>query len=312
MIIVRLMGGLGNQMFQYAAGLHLATLRGVPLKLDHSFLEDRTPRTNFMPRDYWLHLVGVTTPRAEQHEILRYRQQVEPQARSWWQKFKEERFPVHYHLEAAPPVFDPAFASLPRRTYMEGYFQDERYFGPCGGQLQEQFSRGLAALAHDEAAQKLATEIQSTGGIALHIRRGDYIHIGPTHAFHGVPSIAYYAKGLAKLRAAGAAGPVYVFSDDMAWCQEHLPGLDAQLRFVPETLGGPSGTTHLYLMSLCRHFVIANSSFAWWAAWLASDSPAKMVIRPAAWFRAAEFRNIHPCPASWIALEDEDSCLNAA
>lgn len=306
MIMVRLMGGLGNQMFQYAAGLNLASARSTRLKLDHSFLEDRTPRVNFMPREYSLHLVGVTEPRATPSEVRRFRQHLEPQPRNWVQKLRDRFQPVHFHMEPAPPTWQQDFSSLPSHTYLEGYFQDERYFGTCAGLLRQRFFQGLQSLPHDTEAAALAQEIAAQPSIALHIRRGDYINIGPTHAFHGVPSMAYYARGLANLREAGVSGPVYVFSDDVAWCRENLSAL-GELHFVSESLGGPSGTTHLYLMALCRHFVIANSTFAWWAAWLAEETVAlpKKIIRPAAWFRAAEFRHVHPCPPSWIALDDE-------
>lgn len=306
MIIVRLMGGLGNQMFQYAAGINLASAHRTHLKLDHSFLEDRTPRVNFMPREYSLHLVGVTEERATPAEVRRFRQHVEPQPRTWMDKLRDRFQPVHFHMEPAPPAWQQGFSRLPDNSYLEGYFQDERYFGACAGLLREQFRRGLQSLPHNAEALALAQQISAQPSIALHVRRGDYIHIGPTHAFHGVPSIGYYARGLATLRQAGVTGPVYVFSDDVAWCRESLGSL-GELHHVPEHLGGPSGTTHLHLMSLCQHFVIANSTFAWWAAWLAEEAEprAKKIIRPAAWFRAAEFRHVHPCPPSWIALEDE-------
>jgi len=120
---------------------------------------------------------------------------------------------------------------------------------------------------------------------------------------HGICSLDYYRRGIAELRARGATGNIFVFSDDAEWCRKNFGGI-VGIHVVEEKHAGPHNSTHLWLMTLCKSFVISNSSFGWWAAWLCSR-PDKTVVRPDRWFNKPSGENPDICPPNWIELATE-------
>lgn len=302
MIMVRLMGGLGNQMFQYAAGLQLATLRKTILKLDPTFLLDRMPRENFTYRDFDLEIFDLQPEIASPAEVRRFRRLAEPASRSVLERVADKLARRHYYLESSP-AFDAGVLELPDETYLEGYFQNERYFADIGVEIRKRFR-----LAPDESklpagTRRLADDIRSNQGICLHVRRGDYASNPVSFQHHGLCSLEYYQNGLKELRARGATGPVFIFSDDVKWCRDNFKESD-KFVVVGDEHAGPCSSLHFWLMTLCQSFVIANSSFSWWAAWL-GENPNKIVVRPSQWIQASEFRDADICPPSWIKVSNE-------
>lgn len=306
MITVSLMGGLGNQMFQYAAGKALAERHEVGLALDlggfrydeerRSFLLDRwcvpkadlagaseasakKPASNFV-RSRWKRRIDRVLGRAGLPVL-------QPSANDY-------REP-HFH-------YDPSFETLGSQTALFGYFQSERYFSEIAGRLRD-FFQPRDALS--PAAQLVADRIASTEDfVSVHIRRTDFVKNPARVSFHGWLDDTYYRKALKILY--GAVKPemtIFVFSDD--------PGAaECVLDFVPaanlvHVRGDPERPWEdLALMTRCRHHVVANSSFSWWGAWL-NPSPDKVVIAPRAWFTLAGLRQQNTCdlwPTSWILL----------
>ncbi|TMA87223.1 MAG: alpha-1,2-fucosyltransferase [Deltaproteobacteria bacterium] len=304
MIIVRLMGGLGNQMFQYAAGLRLAHRHQTELKLDLSFLMDRSPRENFAYRDFDLVVFSFPTSRGSPEEVRQFRCLRESGSRNFLRRIANKLTRRHYYFEHHL-AFDPSVLELPDETYLEGYFQNESYFSDI-----EQIVRQRFRLAPDEsklpaATRRLANEIRTDDAVCLHVRRADYVTNPVVNGYHGVCSLDYYKRGLAKLRSLGVSGRVFVFSDDDNWCRENFRDA-CQFEIVGNEHAGPRASTHLWLMTLCRHFLIPNSSFSWWAAWL-SDSPRKVVVRPSQWMQARESIDVDICPPRWIKISNEST-----
>ena len=282
MVTVSLIGGLGNQMFQYAAGKALAERHGVPLILDISgfdsyelraFLLDRLrvpeaaaaahgesgrpPRANFA-RAKWMGRIDRALGRLGL-----------PKLASSPNEYREP----HFH-------YDPAFEALGPQARIFGYFQSERYFRGIATSLREAF-RPREPLS-GSAAAALARIEASRLPISVHVRRGDYLN-SATKEVHGILGEAYYGEALARLEASvGPEAELFVFSDDAAAAEQ-------MLNFAPKSRlvhvrGDPKRPWEdMALMARCRHHVVANSSFSWWGAWLNTSSD-KVVVAPRAWF----------------------------
>lgn len=287
MIITRLQGGLGNQMFQYAAGLRLAVARRTTLKIELSLLGVRDGRT---ARSLELDRFRISAQRATPEEVeallakrslaVRLASRLDPRAAA------RER---HFH-------YDPDVAHLPDDCCLEGYWQSERYFADAAKAVRKEFVFANEPVGRNA---ELAREIAARTAVSVHVRRGDYASDPATHAAHGLCPIDYYRCAIAWI-AARVRDPLFVlFSDDPEWTRAHLDAGPGTL--VIDHNGPRDGAEDLRLMSLCRHHVIANSSFSWWGAWLAPD-PHKIVVAPERWFpdRTRDTRDL--LPGGWVKL----------
>ena len=299
MIVVRLMGGLDNQMFQYAAGLRLALRHRTELKLDLSFLEDRTPRADVTPREFELDVFGFPVARADEADIDPFRRLTEARRRSFGDALLDRFAPRACFVENGP-WFDARVLQLPRRSYLHGYFQNERYFADIAPLIRARFDVDPDESTLPRETVELAARMRAPESICLHVRRGDYVSNPTIRGVHGVCSRTYYERALAELRTRGAHGRVYVFSDDPEGCGTAFADF-ADATIVGREHAGPRGSIHLWLMTLCQHFIVANSSFSWWAAWLGSRA-GKRVVRPSPWFQLPALRSADLCPPDWIAV----------
>jgi hypothetical protein len=145
----------------------------------------------------------------------------------------------------------------------------------------------------------MLAEIRSQNSVCLHVRHGDYITDPRVNVVHGIVGLDYYQRAMENLRRRLSSPSFYIFSDDPDWARDQLrpPGLTT---CVAHNLG-KCDHEDLRLMRACRHFIIANSSFSWWGAWL-STSPQKVVIAPEKWLRASYYSPTDIVPESWIRL----------
>jgi len=301
MVIAKLQGGLGNQMFQYAAGLSLARKRQTNLKLDISFLLDRAPKENFVLRDFDLEVFDVPESVATPEEVRSFTRLTEPGTRSLLERLEDKMIRRSYFREENGP-FDCRVLDLSRRTYLDGYFQNEKYFEDIGAIIRQcfKFPEHQWELTPEGAA--LMDAITSSNSVCLNVRRGDYVTNPASHYWHGVCEKDYFLKAMTCLAEKVESPHYYVFSDDPAWCRESFSGMP-NLTVVGHEHKGPRFVQYLWMMSQCKHFIIPNSSFAWWAAWLAKN-PEKLILRPSVWFRAPEMKGVNICPESWIAVDN--------
>jgi len=272
-IVTALRGGLGNQMFQYAAARRLALAHGVPLVLDLDWFH-HTPASN-TPRTYELAQYAIearpTTP-AESRWCALHRGRIVRRL-----PFLPRRW--HHHRETGF-AFDAAVLNLPAHTYLDGYWQSFRYFESVAERIRADL-RLRAPLG--EAAAALATCIRATPqpSVAVHVRRGDYVTHPAAASMHGLCGLDYYERALRRMSAVIENPTFFVFSDDIAWAKASMtfPG---PVCFV-EYDSARRDVEDLHLMALCAHHIIANSSFSWWGAWLGA-SPQQHVIAPQRWF----------------------------
>lgn len=267
MIVVRILGGLGNQMFQYAYAKALEQ-KGYVVKLDISPFKKYK-----LHGGYHLDKFHIDVREASSFELIRAKSNV-------FRTFKEKSL-----------LFNESFLQLPKSAYVKGYFQTERYFENVRSILLEQFQLKSAL---SPKAKDFEKEIQSTSiSCSLHIRRGDYVSNASAQAVHGSASLDYYQKAIDYIQQIEPNIQFFIFSDDIDWVK-------ANLTIKNQTYVEVNGLPHedMYLMSLCSHNITANSSFSWWGAWL-NQNDEKVVISPKQWFVTKE--NEVACK-SWIQL----------
>ena len=290
MIIVRLIGGLGNQMFQYAAGRAVAHRNRTQLKLDVSALERDAARS------YRLHHFNIAASIATPDELARFTK------RDLWSRISRriERYLLPpYKRSVFAQRFDhfvPDILRVRGNVYLVGYWQSGKYFKDIEQIIRQDFTLRHAP---DAENQKLARIIANTNSASLHIRRGDYVSNPVTYQYHGVCSLDYYRAAIETLTQTVKRPHFFVFSDDIEWARQNLR-LDYPVTFVTHN-GVEKDYEDLRLMSQCKHHVIANSAFSWWGAWLCTYPP-KIVIAPQKWFNKADRDTSDLIPASWIRV----------
>ncbi|AUQ60107.1 hypothetical protein PhaeoP30_03238 [Phaeobacter inhibens] len=283
MIITRLHGRLGNQMFQYAAGRALADRLGVSLALDSRGAELRGEGVLTRVFDLDLATPDIWPP-------LRQRA---PLGYALWRGLGQ-------HLGTGPKLrrevglgYNPDFVDWSDNSYLHGYWQSERYFAQSAERIRRDFT--FPEYSNQQNAE-MAARIGETNAISLHVRRGDYL----TLAAHVLCDQAYYEAALAQVLDGLKGQPtVYVFSDDPQWAKENLP-LPCD-KVVVDFNGADTDYEDMRLMSLCKHNIIGNSSFSWWAAWL-SQTPDRRVAGPAKWFGDPKLNNPDILPPGWLRI----------
>ena len=294
MIFVRLMGGLGNQMFQYSLGRRLAMTHGVPLKFDLTFFATQQERLVDTPREFALRgwridgseatAAELSQFRAERHgRVARLLSILAPKASG--RVVQERGF-----------QFDKAVLGVRLPALLVGYWQSEKYFDAIKKTLQQDFTLSIAPCEH---VGSLMHTIADPNAVSLHVRRGDYVRNEITNTYHGVCSLEYY-QAACNFIAQHVDDPHFiVFSDEPQWAIDHL-----RLPW-PTTVvqHGPACQPHqdMWLMSRCSHHVIANSSFSWWGAWLGQNAH-KLVVAPKSWFRGVNQSTADLIPERWIRL----------
>jgi hypothetical protein len=291
MIIVKLMGGLGNQMFQYAAGRALALDRGVELKLDLGFLE-ADPGGRYTRRELELHHFNTNAGIASSEEVLRFKQKSAGRLYRVMQRYFPAIFSYCY-LSESGTGYQSSFHKAPSFTYLDGFWQSELYFTSHADIIRKDFTL-KAQLPPDR--QAIENKIRSRNAVSIHIRRGDYVHLAEARDFHGVCDLAYYTDAIEEIKRRHGEISLFVFSDDPDWCRMNIryPGIDTEYidaDVIP--------ARDMWLMSRCAHHVIANSSFSWWGAWL-NPSENKTVVAPRQWFSKINTPDI--IPATWLRI----------
>ncbi len=288
MILVKINGGLGNQLFQYAAGRALAERHGTELALDLSWFDNR-PGGN-TPRKYELHRYPIqarVTTAIEQFLCSFYQGRIIrriPFLPRRWHHFREKHF-----------QYDSRYTTLPDQVYLDGYWQSSRYFEGIENIIRKELQPfTLPGKANSDLMDAMA----HSSSVALHIRRGDYLSNPTAINYHGVCSLDYYHAAIEFMVEKLQNPTFYIFSDDLAWAKANL-NIQHPVHYVANN-SGDNAFQDLHLISSCKNQIIANSSFSWWGAWLNPD-PIKIVIAPKRWFSVAKNTDTL-YPDGWIKL----------
>ena len=286
MIVVNLMGGLGNQMFQFATGLALQTATGQQVR----FAKDSYCSTRIVHGFELDQVFRLEVPSATPAEMRRV---LGPLAAHYDLRRAAAKWPQVSRFLSSAAVFERDFAfvpDLPTRLqgggYLHGYWQSESYFANARDSIESAFQfRNVAGITLDRPGAI---------NVSLHVRRGDYMNAGSVHA---TCTKSYYMRALSALDLPPDQTVLHVFSDDPDWARAEVSALHPDCRFVAGH-GGTESYKDMYLMSLCDHHIIANSSFSWWGAWL-NRSPDKRVVAPEQWFSDPKLDSARIIPAAW-------------
>lgn len=292
MIIVKLIGGLGNQMFQYAAGRRLACFHNTDLFLDVTGFESESLRECEL--NHFRINAAIAPPDLLKQVPFSRKDSVCLGIRNFlsantvWQYVREKT-----------PDFHEEVLSLPDRVYLDGYWQSERYFAEISNLISNELS---FVDPPSIINQELLMKIGNCNSVSVHIRRGDYVSNPETRRIHYVCDEKYYTKALTHVMKKVNDPEFFIFSDDPDWAQRHVAP-NAPVTYISHNSGGQS-YEDLRLMMHCRDHIIANSSFSWWGAWL-SRCPQKIVIAPNRWFASTYNSDIeNRIPKEWIILNE--------
>lgn len=292
MVISNLIGGLGNQMFQYAVGRALSLERDVPLRLDISDFANYELHQGFELQ----RVFNCTADIANETDV---------RTKLGWQYMSSVRRVVSRSSMAALRrkafVIEPHFhywhgiKNVPSDCYLKGYWQSEQYFLEAATQIRREFSFKLPL---EQKNTEIANQIQQTNAISLHVRRGDYVSNYKNIKTYELCSLDYYRSSIHYISERVQNPNFIIFSDDVAWAKKNLK-IDFPHQYIANNQGSES-YNDMRLMSLCKHHIIANSTFSWWGAWLNSKTD-KLVIAPKNWFfNQTNVKDL--LPMSWLKL----------
>ena len=290
MVILQLKGGLGNQLFQYAAGLGLAMHHNVLLKVDIQYLK-KPDDTIGTIRNYELQQLIAPPNIATNLELSELIQQ-NIFARSFEKLLPTFRRKIYAEKSFE---FDSNFFKAGKNIYLKGYRQSEKYFINIEDKIRNQIKFQPTLLSE---VANYANFLQNITSISIHIRRGDYTNTN-VNKYHGVMTREYYQQAINTISSLINNPSFFIFSDNIDWVKDNLQ-FSSSATFV----SGKISKNHyqdFYLMSQCKHNIIANSSFSWWAAWL-NNNQNKIVIAPKKWFNNAPLNYKDLIPESWIKI----------
>lgn len=291
-VIVQVIGGLGNQMFQYAAGRALSMRLSRRLRLDTAAFSGYGRHQGFELTRVFACRPEIAT-KEEIRGLLGWRA-----LHAARKTLMRPRFAMlHGARLVVEPHFHywPGFRDLSNGAYLAGYWQSEKYFLDAAETVRADFTF-TQPLSSPNAA--LADKIDGTAAVSLHVRRGDYALDPRTKANHGLCSLEYYRAAISYIAERVGHPEFFVFSDDVEWTRANLK-IDFPCTYVDHNQASES-YNDMRLMSLCRHHIIANSSFSWWGAWL-RPRPDKIVVAPRKWFANAN-RVDDLFPPAWVTL----------
>ena len=294
MIIVKLSGGLGNQLFQYSFGRYLSLKHNTELKLD---IQLNINASDFTPRLLGLSKYNIDLNFATNNEIESYKF-FKTGSLSRIERKLNQRFPFinkRYVVEKPFAILNNDL--LLDDCYYEGYWQSEYYFKSIKNILINdlQFNFDL-----NESNKLLVEDISNSMSVSLHIRRSDYLSVSSNAKIFSICTLKYYQDAISYFNLKFGKPIFYIFSDDIAWVKENFVGEN----FVIVDINQDDPHSDMYLMSQCKHNIIANSTFSWWGAWLNSTED-KVVISPKEWYRNKEINTnaiLSLIPKEWAVI----------
>lgn len=289
MVIVRIMGGLGNQLFQYAAGRTLAERHKTELKLDIGWFSETKQRRCYALDDFH---INASIAKEEEIDALTRRgktlagkaiRRLMTKTGIWEDRWIRERY---YH-------FDPSILDLPDNVYLHGYWQSYKYFADIDAILRKELipKRPLGA-----AAATAAEKADYLNSVSLHVRRGDYCSDQKVSERFVVCGPDYFMQACDTVVRRVSDPVFFIFSDDPGWVKKNL-----KLPYPTIFVEGNTALEDLVLISRCKHNIMANSSFSFWGAWL-NVNPDKNVIAPEKWFKDTSRNTGDQMPDTWIRI----------
>lgn len=286
MVIIRVWGGIGNQMFQYA--LYKEFLyKGTEAKLDISIYEKKRIHNGYELQEMFHIEDDMYASKRECSRLAFYK--VNKLSRLLMRIPRKTCYTV---LKEKENGYDEKVLNY-SNCYLEGYFQSERYFDNIRPDIRNDF---IFRKEKDTNVKKWEKLIKDTGrnSVSIHIRRGDYVTLETNDKL--LCNTLYYEKAI-EYMSSNIENPIFfIFSNDIDWCKNKFSNLNC---YYVTGNKGASSAWDMYLMSCCSHNIIANSSFSWWGAWL-NNNDKKVVVAPKVWSSDKKFTDI--IPDGWIVI----------
>lgn len=293
MIIVKLYGGIGNQMFQYAAAKRLALVNNTQLFLDITHYNKLVLPYGLPYRSFDLSIFNMNYQIASEKEICFFKNAASSFQSRVVRKIKNIFSPTlvvtepHFH-------FYPQLLMEKGSLYIDGYWQSEKYFKDIEDIINSEFQINLSL---NEEELRLVEKIKATNSVCLNIRRQEFASNPLVDDFIG---IEYFNKAVELIAQKVDSPHFFIISDELSWCKENL-NLKYDHTFVEEHLFGEKYKNCLFYMTSCKHNIIPNSTFGWWGAWL-NPNPNKIIIAPKSWLKDKTKNTKDILPDSWIKL----------
>jgi hypothetical protein len=295
MVIIKLKGGLGNQLFQYAAAKSIARNNQTEVLIDAEtgFKGDPYKRS-FALMNFCIESkvedASTINSLINKNKVIKY---LKNRLSDFFEignlKYLNEPF---YH-------FDPQIAAfkISKDIYLEGYFHSERYFNDISNEIRSEFELKYPA---DTINSKYLAQINSSESVALHVRKYDDALANSANEIYGSCTTEYYQKAISYMQEKLQDPFFFVFSDDIRWTKKNINIDTAKVEYISHN-DIEKGHEDIRLMKACKHNIIANSSFSWWGAWLNKNSD-KIVIAPDRWLDTEIYDFKDVVPANWIKL----------
>jgi hypothetical protein len=293
---MKIIGGLGNQMFQYALGRNLSLKKETELKLECSyFTSERKGQTI---RDYNLSAFNIIENFATKKEVAKYEKYKRKPGKKWFlynkliadkKKYFQER---QFH-------FDEEAFEVSNDCCLDGFWQTEKYFKDIEDIIRSEFSLKRPLSHYSKGIEDAISNAKTP--VSLHVRRDDLVNNPVMTDFHGFCSPEFYSSAIDIIAKKTISPHFFIFSDDYEWIVDHFKTLP--FPYVCIKNGADKNHEDLYLMSKCHHHIISNSSFGWWGAWL-NPNKNKIVIAPSRWFNHVK-PNVNTkdiLPEEWIRI----------
>jgi hypothetical protein len=284
-------------MFQYAFGKNLEIAHGRPVYFDPSWYTNPKLSKGAVYREFSLKF--LSTELSEATIITKKLKGGYSRIYKMLPEISKQRFNFDFKL---PIVMEPKFNFAPKifalsnqGSYFDGYWQSPLYFEEVKDKIKSEF---VPSTKLSDNSLELQSKIIESGGICLNVRRGDYASNINSRNFHGLLGEDYYRRAWQKLKTVGGFESVFIFSDDIEWCKANLK-LTGKLEIVTHEHAGPHFTHYLELMKSCSGFIIPNSTFGWWAAWLSEVEPNK-IVAPRNWFNDLTIDTSNLIPNTWL------------
>lgn len=293
MIRLILTGGLGNQMFEYAAAKSLALRLNKRLEIDLYALNKKTKGTK-RSLELGVFSMDLNISSSLKTKFLVKAFPIVERNRAFFKKY------FGYFRDGSAIVYCPNFDNLKGNTILHGHFQNIKYFEEYEGIIRKDFT--FREPLKDKNLE-IAKNMVNSNSISIHIRRGDYLTDSHAKNNFAVCSLEYYQKAIQYMREQTSNPQFFIFSEDINWAKENLIFEDSCVEFIDWNKEEEDSFIDMQLMSICKHNIIANSSFSWWAAWLNANSNKK-VIAPNQWFNS-KIRNKDLSdfyPENWIVI----------
>ena len=278
-------------MFQYAFGRALADDLGENLFLDLTTLRDKKIREGFTYRKFELQQFPVRAALADQNLLNSIIAYPNNRLESFLLGFLKYLGSITHLHERKFSYDEDILKSLRGNIFAIGFWQSEKYFAKWANQIRSDLKMKAP---EDEQNLKYLVRIQNTNAVSIHVRRGDYVE----NSTHPLCKIGYYEDAIAIIREKVPEPMFFIFSDDTDWVHANL-SINDNCCIIEHNK--QNGTADMYLMSQCKHHIIANSSFSWWGAWL-NESSDKIVIAPQKWFYNTSIDTNDLIPERWISI----------